>query len=423
MPDLDALSVTGSGIESDVCVLDPDTTAVFDEYYVSPSGNDASSGTISAPFATMAHAQTVVAPGDTVYFRGGVYYFTGSSDDTGVVLDKNGLPGRRIHYVAYGGESPVFDFTSMSAPARLRGILVTADWIHIEGMELRGVQQTIASEQESWGVLVMGGNNNLFEQLVLRGHEGPGLSIESGSDNLVLNCDAYDNYDADNNGQYADGFRCGASGMGNVFSGCRAWNNSSDGFDFTDASGVCTAQNSWAFNNGMNLGSGVGFRGGGFSAVATPEQLANPARHVIQRCVSYGNKAQGFYANQHTGGCDWINNTAFDNSVNFDMEEHPSQGTADHYLRNNIASGSTALANSPALINSAYNSWELPVTATSTDFVSVSGASATRQSDGSLPDNGFIDLVSGSDLIDKGEAQPDQPYNGSAPDLGAKESD
>jgi hypothetical protein len=66
------------------------------------------------------------------------------------------------------------------------------------------------------------------------------------------------------------------------------------------------------------------------------------------------------------------------------------------------------------------NSWQLPVTVTAADFISMSETDAAepRQADGSLPDNGFARLAAGSDLIDKG-VDVGLPYCGSLPDLGA----
>ena len=40
------------------------------DYYVATNGNDSHAGTKEAPFATLAKAQSVVQPGDTVYIRG-----------------------------------------------------------------------------------------------------------------------------------------------------------------------------------------------------------------------------------------------------------------------------------------------------------------------------------------------------------------
>src|SRR5205823_5311187 len=47
----------------------PRLVAAANTYYVAPTGSDANAGTMAAPFASWAKAQTVVSPGDTVYFR------------------------------------------------------------------------------------------------------------------------------------------------------------------------------------------------------------------------------------------------------------------------------------------------------------------------------------------------------------------
>ena len=44
--------------------------------FVAPSGNDQARGTLTDPLATLPGAYRMVAPGDTVYFRGGTYHVT-----------------------------------------------------------------------------------------------------------------------------------------------------------------------------------------------------------------------------------------------------------------------------------------------------------------------------------------------------------
>lgn len=279
----------------------------------------------------------------------------------------------------------------MSASERLYGIKVTADWIHIRGIELRGVQQILTDVNESWCIRVENGNNNIFENLTIHSNEGPGLFIVDRSNNLVLNCDSFNNHDPDKGGENADGFGCHTPGIRNIFRGCRAWYNSDDGFDFLDSPGACVVEYSFALNNGCDVdGDGNGFKGGGFGPFATQTQRNNPAHHIIRYCVAYGNRSQGFYANNHTGGCDWINNTAFDNGDNFDMAD--DDAGADHYLKNNIAFGlGGTLVNAPAVIDEAFNSWNLAVTVSEEDFQSLNEEEpeVDRLSDGSLPDMGF----------------------------------
>ncbi|RPI44551.1 MAG: hypothetical protein EHM46_02720 [Bacteroidetes bacterium] len=93
-----------------------------------PAGNDSNPGTKSAPWATWAKAfnSTLVQPGDTVYFRGGVYrkvlsegedgwyYPARSSGGTGYYVSRDGTAGNPIHYYAYppdfnAGNPPILD--------------------------------------------------------------------------------------------------------------------------------------------------------------------------------------------------------------------------------------------------------------------------------------------------------------------------
>ncbi len=398
--------------------------ALAAEYYVAPDGNDAAAGTEADPFATAQRGQQAASPGDTVYFRGGVYEFSGNSD-IGVLFDKSGQDGARINYFAYAGETPVFDFNNLTPQARIRGFSVRASWLHFRGLELTGVQQILVDQNESWCIRVENGaSNNIFEQLDLHHNEGPGLFIQDGGNNLVLNVDSHHNYDPDRGGENADGFGCHSDDAGNVFRGCRAWFNSDDGFDFINSPGVCTVESSWAFRSGFvpdsntGAGNGAGIKAGGF----TNNIPATIPRHVVRFNLSFGNRSQGFYANHHEGGIDWINNTAFNNPRNFDMLA--DEGRAEHYMKNNLAAGSgEALARATLdEIDDSVNSWTLGVSVSDADFASTSdsGVDGPRAADGSLPVVDFMRLVEGSDLIDAGQDEG-LPFTGDAPDLGAFE--
>jgi hypothetical protein len=90
-------------------------------------------------------------------------------------------------------------------------------------------------------------------------------------------------------------------------------------------------------------------------------------------------------------------------------------------LRNNIAYTGTLTSNMSGT-SSAYNSWDLGVALSDSQFRSVStaGWDAPRQADGSLPVLPHLRLAAGSTLIDKG-TDVGLPYSGRAPDLGAFE--
>jgi hypothetical protein len=405
------------------------------EFYVSPTGSDMNAGTLAAPFASVARGQTAASAGDTVWIRGGVYEFSGTTADIGVLFNKSGQNGNRIKYWAYADEKPVFDFFNLLTSARIRGFSVRADYLHFRGLELRGVQQIITTVNESWCIRVENGaDNNIFKQLDLHHNEGPGLFIADGGNNFVLNSDSHHNYDPDRGGENADGFGSHSNDAGNQFFGNRAWENSDDGFDLINSPGQVVIENSWAWRNGYvpdtntSAGNGAGFKSGGYgldSDSFPPPNLV--PRHEIRNNVAFDNRVQGFYANYHPGRIDFENNTSFSNSRGFDLinSVEPAMWPAPHWLRNNISydNGTNLINANQALIDDdEANTWLADVDAEASDFVSLStvGVDGPRQSDGSLPHLDFLRLAATSELVDAG-ADVGLTYLGAAPDLGAFE--
>ena len=323
-------------------------------WYIAPNGLDVNPGTWDHPLATIQKAQEIVSAGDTVYIRGGEYLITESQISRVEqnlfacisYLDKSGLPGMRINYWAYPGENPVFDFSEVKpANQRVVGIWVNANWVHIRGLEMTGVQVTIKTHTESYCIYSWG-NNNIFEQINMHNNQGTGLRHRKGGDNLFLNCDAWQNHDytsEDGRGGNTDGFGCHPrdGGTGNIFRGCRAWFNSDDGFDCIRSSEPIAFENCWAFYNGYSptftsLGDGNGFKAGGY---AYDEASQIP----IIFCLAVYNKANGFYSNHHLAGNIWYNNTAYRNAINYNMvnRESPESDNInvdgyDHDLKNNL---------------------------------------------------------------------------------------
>jgi MYXO-CTERM domain-containing protein len=393
------------------------------DFYVAPDGADTNPGNMAQPFATLERAQMAAAAGDTVYIRGGIYRFSGTQATVGVSFTKSGQSGKPIRYFAFAGEIPIFDLFELKPQERVTGLDVRCNWIHIRGLEVRGVRQIIVGD--SWGVRIRG-DHNVIEQLNVHDCEAPGIFITSGASNLILNSDSHHNYDPLEDGGNADGFGCHSTGGDNVLRGCRAYENSDDGFDFINAAGTCLAEESWAFRNGFipdtnTAGAnGAGFKSGGFGNPPMTPASGAP-RHVIRKNLAFGNRSIGFYANYHPGGIDFLNNTAFDNPANFDMRT-PSGVTSSHKLRNNVAlmPGRDIVSFNGG--TDTNNTWTLQVQVSNADFVSVDQAVGLmpRQADGSLPNLGFLRLVQDSDLIDRGE-DVGLKFTGSAPDLGAYE--
>lgn len=407
-------------------------------YYVAPGGSDAAAGTQAAPWASIAHAQAVAGAGDTVYFRGGTYTFThgtggctsGTATIDAITLNKSGASGNPVRYWAYPGERPVFDFSRITDQCRIKGFDVTGSWIHLKGLEVTGVRQNNTLNHESWGIWVSG-SDDTFELINTHDNMGPGLFIQNGGGNLVLNSDSHDNYDpnsSDGAGENADGFgaHISAGHPGNVFRGCRAWWNSDDGFDLINAYSSVTIENSWAWRNGYlpetttASGNGNGFKAGGYGG----GYVSGGVKHTVRQSVAFDNRAAGFYANHHTVADDFFNDTGYANHPDFNMLGVTAGGAATGLgtLRNDIAYGGTLTSNMTGTTAS-NDSWNLGVTLSDAQFqsVSTSGWNAARQADGGLPTLPYLHLAAGSTLIDKG-VDVGLAYSGAAPDLGAFEA-
>lgn len=393
------------------------------------------------------HAQTVVEPGDTVYVRGGKYVMNENQTarKQGIwamvhLLNKSGIEGKRIHYWAFPGEKPVFDLSQVK-PSNYRILVfnVTGSWIHIKGLEVIGTQVSILTHTQS-ECFHNEGSNNIYEQLSMHDGQAIGFYLIKGSNNLVLNCDAYNNYDytsQDGRGGNVDGFGCHprSGGKGNVFRGCRAWFNSDDGFDLIRAAESVVIENCWAFYNGYeknfkSLGDGNGFKAGGWGLVRDDRVPDTIPMHTIRFCLAVRNRANGFYSNHHPGGNYWFNNSAYLNGTNFNMLNRSLDfkdyvNGYGHVLKNNLSfepqTYTTQYIDS-SKCDVTFNSFTLPVRATKADFVSFDQRQLTspRKPDGSLPDINFMKLKKSSKLIDKG-VEVGLPYKGKAPDLGAFE--
>jgi hypothetical protein len=404
-------------------------------YYVAPTGDDGAAGSQAAPWKSFQKAQSVAAPDDTVYFRGGTYVYTKAETPCpdqrtavdAISVSKSGVEGKPIRYFAYPGEKPVFDFFQLKEDCRIKGFHVSADWVHLKGFEIRGVPQNNNLNHENWGVWTTG-SHDIFEQLNIHHIMGAGFFLNNGAYNLILNSDSHHNYDpktSNGAGESGDGFggHPKAGMPGNVFRGDRAWFNSDDGFDLINAWSSVLIENSWSWNNGYLPDSttpaknGNGFKMGGYGGRFD----AAAVTHTLHNAVAFNNRASGVYANHHPLSNDYFNITAFNNGANFNMLGIDKDGKPIQVgkLRNNISFGGPLTSMSK---DDASNSWTLPVTVTEADFekVATTGWDAPRQADGSLPVLPLMRLKAGSDLIDAG-VEVGLPHKGKAPDLGAFE--
>ena len=474
--------------------------------HVAVDGDDSAAGTIEAPFATLEKAVEAVQPGGTIYMHRGTYYPL----ERIRVPEKATSASARITLTAWGDDEVIVDGSKMTPKSvnefkasRCMYFPYWANYWHVKGLIFQNAKDN--------GVKVEG-SYNIFERCVFRGNNDTGLQIGMFKDwsieemkgfpvkgtpefnpgyaycrgNKVINCDAYNNYDAytftgADDGGDADGFACKLfPGPGTEFYGCRAWNNSDDNWDLYMVYHPVVIDNCWAWNAAISPegtktpGNGNGFKlgGGGSAGGAAFDQSAGA--HVGRNCVAFSNTVKGFDQNNACEGMYLFNNVAWDNEYNYrfptvfrfgGMRIRNCVGFRPRKLNHEFLS-----ADKPGSLvpDTDFNSWTLidgcdpykdgnkvgktKVYAAdhTAQFVSLSeaDAKAARLPDGSLPENGFARLAAGSVFTDRGEitdgfvpvrfmtAEEAAQYglelvaagpvtiehNGAAPDLGAFES-
>ncbi|MEY4489588.1 MAG: hypothetical protein RIQ79_2096, partial [Verrucomicrobiota bacterium] len=90
------------------------------DLYVAPAGTADAPGTLAAP-TTLEHALPLIAPGDTIFLRGGTYAFAAQIT---IARDNSGTgPDARKHLVAYtppdgAPEHPRLDFSGQPYAAK-----------------------------------------------------------------------------------------------------------------------------------------------------------------------------------------------------------------------------------------------------------------------------------------------------------------
>jgi len=414
------------------------------DYYVATYGNDDNPGTYQQPFATWQKGFESASAGHLVYIRGGVYTPTfpvkRGSDCCGVyILNKGGTSSDTIKIFAYPGETPVLDLDEWVYHTTQNGIMIEetngeADYWYIKGLTIRNISQQIG-QSFSRGIILLGADHCVIKECIIHNIGGVGIyGIKNGSNyttnHTIINCDSYDNYDPYSNpdGGNADGFQFYDADAGTItLTGCRAWNNSDDGYDFFDNDGVVIIENCWSFDNGYQNGDGTGFK------LGSPRipKLEGIYQREIKNSLAIYNDGTGFYENQASINMKLYNNVSAFNGV----DESSSLGTGFQFyynstndtniLINNISYSNYRGDSFNSTVFHTTNSWNHGVPAvTSLDFVSLdtTGIRGVRGSDGSLPNIDLFKIANGSILIDAG-TDVGLPYNQAAPDLGFNESD
>lgn len=415
-------------------------------YYVSTTGSNNNSGTLSSPFATINKAWSMVSAGDIIYVRGGTYTYAMMGQT--VLSGKSGTAGNLITITNYPGESPVINFSSSTFTSQVMGIWVhDANYVYLKGIRITSINQPSNGSAVQYGLILYDNASNcIFEQIETDHIGGWGVHISDYcNNNLFLNCDSHhnsDRYSSDSWGG-SDGFQSNSwnqssqnqASTGNIFRGCRAWRNSDDGWDLRRSEGTWTLENCWSFWNGFQPGERLGdadsqAKGGdgmGLKFGTNFGAQTTDIRKSAKNCLIFENNATGVdlwtdAGSNYTGylveNCDAYKN----GEAGIGCSD--ATGASTTTLRNNItyANPKGNYFGSSVWWVHDHNTWDIPMTVTDADFVSVNsmGMDGPRQADGSLPNISFLHLASGSKLIDAG-VNVGMPFSGNSPDLGAFE--
>ena len=261
--------------------------------YVSPNGTKDGKGSKANP-VDIYTAVKYVQPGQTIIIMEGTYLL---SSTVRIERGINGTADEPIRMIAdpAAKSRPVFDFQGKCA-----GMVFGGDYWYFKGFD-------VTKSQNGQKGIQVSGNNNTLDSINAYHNGNTGIQISRlfsadkfedwPANNLILNCTSYGNADAGY--EDADGFAAKLTvGEGNVFDGCVAYNNADDGWDLyakveTGPIGAVTIKNCVAYLNGYledgtNAGNGNGFKMGG-------ESLSG--KHKLINSYAFFNKAKGIDSN------------------------------------------------------------------------------------------------------------------------------
>lgn len=421
------------------------TDAKAQVYYVAsetstPPGKDSNPGTKEAPWATVYKAFMEANPGDTIYYRDGIYMFNSTYCDFNSRGINNGTASEPIHHFNYPGESPIFDY-SLAIPRDNNnyGIyLHNAQHLEWKGITLRNVFE-VDTSVSAIAFSMLDCKNIRLVNMTVHNIGGRGFKSHNSDSIIYYNCDAYNICDTLNYitgpGNRGTGFGATSDnytvGKTIIYKGCRAWMCSDQGFSSTNE-GLVIMDSCWSWKHGLRYfwpegppgwkgetygtGSGIKF---GFEDTEYPLRLvSNCIAAYCQYIGFHDNAANKIKSEQH-----YINNLSYNNGA----WGYMAWNSIDKYgkkitFHNNIGynNGSGSLYDMVECITS-NNSWDTDgiIVVDDNDFVSLdtSELRLPRKEDGSLPYINFGKLSPSSDLIDAG-IDIGNGYNGEAPDLG-----
>jgi len=398
-------------------------------YYVSTWGNDSNIGTFESPWYTVSKAFTEgLLPGDTVFLRGGTYYYTAVYGNQ--IQNTNGTRSHPIVITNYPEEVVIWDYTNQTPDFYNYGFRIwNCDYIKVKGIEIKEIRQTDPNILIT-GVDVRNSNGVTIENVSVHDCDGIGFYAVDNDSLMYINCDSYNHIF----GGEGDGWQISSYGYrsSTFFIGCRSWHNSDDAWDLAWNDGIVELDSCWAFSCGYDGGDGNGFKMGIGALPSIPIPAGDSISRVARNCIAAFNSYHGFTQNSADFKIHHYNCVAYKNGWDPGAGYGAGFGTFGNeigydYYRNCVAYDNyeNEIWGNFKDADDQYNSWntQTGVTVTDDDFLEIDSATVyailtgPRQSDGTLPNIDFLKLTPNSDLIDAG-VDVGLPFTGDAPDLG-----
>jgi hypothetical protein len=288
--------------------------------WLATNGADTNPGTEASPVLTLLKAYDLMCPKPpdgtengaectgaaprTICVKSGTYNMTerlefrktrmGTANNR---LILQGAPGLSL------AQRPVFNFSSQPRltcgenPDNIGGLTVNANYVTVKNLVVRNANDTC---------ILVQGTQGLIENVLTHDCADTGIQISSGGDftgsgtsNTIKNCDSHSNNDSQCDGENADGFAIKeGTGTGNVFTGCRAWNNADDGYDFYAWTSPVRLENSWAIDQSRTT-EGSGSDGNGFKLGGDEVSAAHQLSGLFAHGNVNGSNGDGFTRNSN----------------------------------------------------------------------------------------------------------------------------
>ncbi len=288
-------------------------------YYVDSAGNDANSGTITAPFRSTTKGVSMLSAGDTLYVRAGTY--------SSFTVSRSGTATSPITISGYNNEFPTI---SGGIGIRLSGV----SYVKVQGFEVTGA--TGNGIKRMGGVVIQNGNNNTIENCRIHDNniDSPnGIKVEGASSNnrLIYNT-VYSNGGPDGGSGIRFYNPTSTQSTGNEIGWNTVYNNigtvgNSDGISVVDRIVYTNIHDNVVYGNGDDgidvwntqyntivnnksyshvIGDGNGFKLGGYDANGIG------GNNTIRNNHAFSNKYNGFDSNG-SGGNQYEGNQSYNN--------------------------------------------------------------------------------------------------------------